>query len=45
MVPLRSGVPHFYHLPGMLLLYLLPRLQDHLPLNPAGQPAVPPTSR
>jgi K+-transporting ATPase ATPase A chain len=32
----------FFHLPGMLLLYLLLRLQDHLPFNPAGQPAVPP---
>jgi K+-transporting ATPase ATPase A chain len=31
-----------YHLPGMLLLYLLLRLQDRLPLNPAGQAAVPP---
>jgi K+-transporting ATPase ATPase A chain len=31
-----------YHLPGMLLLYLLSRLQDRLPLNPAGQAAVPP---
>jgi K+-transporting ATPase ATPase A chain len=30
-----------YHLPGMLLLYLLLRLQDRLPLNPAAQPAVP----
>ena len=31
-----------YHLPGMLLLYVLLRLQDRLPLNPAGQAAVPP---
>jgi K+-transporting ATPase ATPase A chain len=31
-----------YHLPGLLLLYLLLRLQDRLPLNPAGQAAVPP---
>jgi potassium-transporting ATPase potassium-binding subunit len=31
-----------FHLPGMLLLYLLLRLQAWLPLNPAGQPAVPP---
>ncbi len=31
-----------FHLPGMLLLYLLLRLQDRLPLNPAGQAAVPP---
>ncbi|MDR3533033.1 MAG: potassium-transporting ATPase subunit KdpA [Rhodopila sp.] len=31
-----------FHLPGMVLLYLLLRLQDRLPLNPAGQPAVPP---
>jgi K+-transporting ATPase ATPase A chain len=30
------------HLPGMLLLYLLSRLRDRLPLNPAGQAAVPP---
>ena len=29
------------HLPGMMLLYLLLRLQDQLPLNPAGQPQVP----
>jgi K+-transporting ATPase ATPase A chain len=28
------------HLPGMLLLYALLRLQNWLPLNPAGQPAV-----
>ncbi len=27
---------------GMLLLYFLERLQDHLPLNPAGQSAVDP---
>jgi K+-transporting ATPase ATPase A chain len=31
-----------FHLPGMLVLYLLLRLQDRLPLNPAGQAAVPP---
>jgi K+-transporting ATPase ATPase A chain len=30
-----------FHLPGMVLLYLLLRLQDRLPLNPAGQPPVP----
>nr|WP_294547857.1 potassium-transporting ATPase subunit KdpA [uncultured Rhodopila sp.] len=30
------------HLPGMLLLYGLLRLQDILPLNPAGQPPVAP---
>jgi hypothetical protein len=29
-----------YHLPGMLLLYLRVRLQDRLPLNPAGQAAL-----
>ena len=31
-----------FHLPGMALLYLLLRLQDRLPFNPAGQPPVPP---
>jgi K+-transporting ATPase ATPase A chain len=31
-----------FHLPGMVLLYLLLRLQAWLPLNPAGHPAVPP---
>jgi K+-transporting ATPase ATPase A chain len=31
-----------FHLPGMLLLYGLLRLQDILPLNPAGQPPVAP---
>jgi K+-transporting ATPase ATPase A chain len=31
-----------FHLSGMLLLYGLLRLQDILPLNPAGQPAVAP---
>lgn len=31
-----------FHLPGMLLLYFLLRLQDWLPFNPAGQPPVPP---
>jgi K+-transporting ATPase ATPase A chain len=31
-----------YHLPGMLVLYLLVRLQDWLPLNPAGQTAMSP---
>jgi potassium-transporting ATPase potassium-binding subunit len=31
-----------FHLPGMLVLYLLLRLQDRLPLNPAGQAAVAP---
>ena len=31
-----------FHLPGMLALYVLLRLQDKLPLNPAGQAAVPP---
>jgi K+-transporting ATPase ATPase A chain len=31
-----------YHLAGMLLLYGLLRLQDRLPLNPAGQTAMPP---
>ena len=31
-----------YHLPGMLLLYGLLRLQQWLPLNPAGQTAVSP---
>ena len=31
-----------FHLPGMVLLYLLLRLQDRLPLNPAGLPPVPP---
>jgi K+-transporting ATPase ATPase A chain len=31
-----------YHVPGMVLLYLLMRLQQWLPLNPAGQAAVPP---
>ena len=31
-----------YHLPGMLLLYFLLRLQDRLPLNPAGRVAMPP---
>ena len=30
-----------FHLSGMVLLYLLLRLQDRLPLNPAGQPGVP----
>ena len=30
------------HLPGMVLLYLLQRLQDVLPLNPAGLPGVAP---
>lgn len=30
------------HLPGMLLLYALLRLQDVLPFNPAGQSAVAP---
>jgi K+-transporting ATPase ATPase A chain len=29
-----------FHLPGMVLLYLLLRLQAWLPLNPAGQPPV-----
>ena len=31
-----------FHLVGMALLYLLPRLQTWLPLNPAGQPSMPP---
>jgi K+-transporting ATPase ATPase A chain len=31
-----------FHLPGMLLLYGLLRLQASLPLNPAGQPPVAP---
>ncbi len=31
-----------FHLPGMVLLYLLLRLQDRLPLNPAGLPPVAP---
>ena len=31
-----------FHLPGILLLYLLLRLQGALPLNPAGLGAVPP---
>ena len=31
-----------FHLSGMVLLYLLLRLQPWLPLNPAGQSAVPP---
>jgi K+-transporting ATPase ATPase A chain len=31
-----------FHLPGMLLLYALLRLQDVLPLNPAAQAAVTP---
>jgi len=31
-----------FHLPGMLLLYGVLRLQDVLPLNPAGQPPVAP---
>jgi K+-transporting ATPase ATPase A chain len=31
-----------FHLPGMLVIYALVRLQDLLPLNPAGQPALPP---
>ena len=31
-----------FHVPGLLLLYLLLRCQAWLPLNPAGQPAVPP---
>jgi potassium-transporting ATPase potassium-binding subunit len=30
-----------FHLPGMVLLYLLLRLQDRLPLNPAALPPVP----
>jgi K+-transporting ATPase ATPase A chain len=30
-----------FHLPGMVLLYLLLRLQDRLPFNPAGQAPVP----
>src|SRR5271165_1043616 len=30
-----------YHLPGMLLLYLLLRLQTWLPFNPAGQVPAP----
>jgi hypothetical protein len=29
-----------FHVPGMLVLYLLLRLRDRLPLNPAGQTAV-----
>ncbi len=32
----------FFHLPGMVLLYCLLRLQSWLPLNPAGQAAVSP---
>lgn len=31
-----------FHIPGLLLLYLLMRCQEWLPLNPAGQTAVPP---
>jgi K+-transporting ATPase ATPase A chain len=31
-----------FHIPGLLLLYLLMRCQAWLPLNPAGQTAVPP---
>lgn len=31
-----------FHIPGLLLLYLLLRCQAVLPLNPAGQAAVPP---
>ena len=31
-----------FHLPGMLVLYLLLRVQDVLPLNPASQAAVSP---
>jgi len=31
-----------FHLPGLVLLYLLLRLQDRLPLNPAGMPPLPP---
>jgi potassium-transporting ATPase potassium-binding subunit len=31
-----------FHVPGMLVLYLLLRLRDRLPLNPAGQTAVAP---
>jgi K+-transporting ATPase ATPase A chain len=31
-----------FHLPGTVLLYLLLRLQDRLPLNPAGLPPVAP---
>jgi K+-transporting ATPase ATPase A chain len=31
-----------YHLPGLLLLYALLRLQDRLPLNPVGQAALSP---
>jgi K+-transporting ATPase ATPase A chain len=31
-----------FHLPGMLLLYVILRFQNVLPFNPAGQPAVSP---
>ena len=31
-----------FHIVGFVLLYLLLRLQDHLPLNPQGMAAVPP---
>jgi potassium-transporting ATPase potassium-binding subunit len=31
-----------FHLPGMVLLYLLLRVQDRLPLNPAGLPPMAP---
>jgi K+-transporting ATPase ATPase A chain len=37
-----AGAFLVFHLPGMLLLYGLLRLQDILPLNPAGQPPVAP---